>query len=309
MVRTCSAGPLVGQTPLTKGWGCGAGAANEERSSPAASTSSDTDSSSDFSDGEPEPRGPAPSTASVRRDGRSEILGRSAGSASGATTAALVATPAAAAASVAAAAEAAGAGVGVAGNDDELLLSRVAVDETTGTPYISLPSEVCDACPSCADTCELSTCPSCHAKRPALAARFGGPAAAPAGTPAAVALLAARFPTRAEFSMCEVRRHRLVGSAWIVRGDTVFDVTACLEDHPGGKSSILRNCGGHNCAEDFGFHSKAAQKQWRQYRIGRLVRCPAVGGGGGAATYAAGSSCCDPCVQAAGARRADCVIS
>ncbi|CAN0226819.1 unnamed protein product, partial [Ectocarpus sp. 8 AP-2014] len=73
--------------------------------------------------------------------------------------------------------------------------------------------------------------------------------------------------------LCEVRRRKITGACWVVSQGSVYDVTAALPDHPGGKRSVLKNAGGRDCAEDFFFHSRAAKKQWRQYRIGSLVAC------------------------------------
>lgn len=86
-------------------------------------------------------------------------------------------------------------------------------------------------------------------------------------------LLSRRYSRKSSYTPCEVRRRNLTGACWIVSQGSVYDVTAALADHPGGKRSVLRNAGGRDCAEDFHFHSRAAKKQWRQYRIGGLVAC------------------------------------
>lgn len=86
-------------------------------------------------------------------------------------------------------------------------------------------------------------------------------------------VLSRRYPRKSSYTLCEVRRRKLTGACWIVSQGSVYDVTGALADHPGGKRSVLRNAGGRDCEEDFHFHSRAAKKQWRQYRIGSLVAC------------------------------------
>jgi cytochrome b involved in lipid metabolism len=130
--------------------------------------------------------------------------------------------------------------------------TRIAVDATSGSPYIVPQAEQCDACSCCDDVCELSECEGCASKR----AQQQQPSA-----------------QRIRFTMCEVRRHNTTGSAWLLCGDTVYDVTSYLELHPGGKRSILRRCGGADCSSDMSFHSKGAQRQWKKYAIGKLVSC------------------------------------
>lgn len=49
----------------------------------------------------------------------------------------------------------------------------------------------------------------------------------------------------------------------------VYDVTAFLEDHPAGAYSILRHAG-QDATEDFDFHSRSAQKKWKEYIIGKV---------------------------------------
>jgi cytochrome b involved in lipid metabolism len=129
--------------------------------------------------------------------------------------------------------------------------TRIAVDATSGSPYIVPQAEQCDACSCCDDVCELSECEGCASKR------------------------AQQQPSaqRIRFTLCEVRRHNTTGSAWLLCGDTVYDVTSYLELHPGGKRSILRRCGGADCSSDMNFHSKGAQRQWKKYAIGKLVSC------------------------------------
>lgn len=104
--------------------------------------------------------------------------------------------------------------------------------------------------------------------------------------------LSARYSRKAGYTPCEVRRRKLTGACWVVCQGCVYDVTHALEDHPGGKRSVLRNSGGRDCQEDFLFHSKAAKKQWRQYRIGHLVGCDGESGTDGSRSLRMSSSEC-----------------
>lgn len=179
---------------------------------------------------------------------------------------------------------------------------RIAVDPDSGHSYFVERSTVCDACPYCEDVCEVAWCNGCDENRAQLedaygplmmsAAEMEAPPGARAGKgrlgrdcegsggnnssgirPRLAPVLSRRYPRKSSYTPCEVRRRKITGACWIVSQGSVYDVTAALEDHPGGKRSVLRNAGGKDCAEDFFFHSKAAKRQWRQYRIGSLVAC------------------------------------
>jgi cytochrome b involved in lipid metabolism len=61
-------------------------------------------------------------------------------------------------------------------------------------------------------------------------------------------------------------------SAWVLVGNTIYDVTSYVSDHPGGTASILNKCGGIvDCKTDFNFHSKRAQKEWKRHKVGLLL--------------------------------------
>lgn len=177
---------------------------------------------------------------------------------------------------------------------------RIAVDPDSGHSYFVERSTVCDACPYCEDVCEVAWCNGCDEQRVQLEGSYGplmlsetetggggggeasgsygdnrnrrGDNVGSSGMKLAPAL-SRRYTRKASYTLCEVRRRKLTGACWIVSQGSVYDVTGALEDHPGGKRSVLRNAGGRDCEEDFFFHSKVAKKQWRQYRIGSLVRC------------------------------------
>ena len=81
------------------------------------------------------------------------------------------------------------------------------------------------------------------------------------------------------YTLCEIRRHRTAGSAWLIKGRYVYDVTKMVPAHPGGDYSILRHAGAQklDCTEDFNFHSRKGQKIWDRYKIGVVVPCPSDG--------------------------------
>ncbi|CAM9529716.1 unnamed protein product [Hapterophycus canaliculatus] len=156
----------------------------------------------------------------------------------------------------------------------------------SGRSYFVERSTVCDACGFCDDTCEVAWCNGCDERRANLEDVYGpimlsaleggavaGKGAEGGGGSKLAPVLARRYPRKSSYTLCEVRRRKVTGACWIVSQGSVYDVTAALADHPGGKRSVLRNAGGRDCAEDFFFHSRAAKREWRQYRIGSLVAC------------------------------------
>ena len=78
--------------------------------------------------------------------------------------------------------------------------------------------------------------------------------------------------TNSYYTLTEVRTHNTMESAWVLIGNTIYDVTTYISDHPGGASSILRKCGGSvDCTRDFNFHSKRARREWKRYKVGILL--------------------------------------
>lgn len=69
----------------------------------------------------------------------------------------------------------------------------------------------------------------------------------------------------------EVRHHCHHKSLWIVSGNSVYNVTDVIQDHPGGEGALLRRGGGmKDCAEDYGFHSRYARREWELFKIGEI---------------------------------------
>lgn len=116
--------------------------------------------------------------------------------------------------------------------------------------------ETCDACDFCDDCCVDTDCDSCRAKH------------------LTNDLLCNRRSTVRYFTMCQVRRHNSLDSAWIVAGDTVYNATPVLQRHPGGVESILRKSGGvADCSRDIEFHSRKGKGMFRKLAIGKLRSC------------------------------------
>lgn len=53
----------------------------------------------------------------------------------------------------------------------------------------------------------------------------------------------------------EVAKHNKDGDAWVVIANKVYDVTSFLDQHPGGKSLLLKNAGKDITAQFKRFHN------------------------------------------------------
>ncbi|KAI0556859.1 nitrate reductase [Gracilaria domingensis] len=102
--------------------------------------------------------------------------------------------------------------------------------------------------------------------------------AAPKGAPPVKSGSAPSLSTMVKsFSMKEVEKQNSEDSAWIVVDGKVYDATPYLEDHPGGKASILMNAGQDATEEFLAIHSDKAKKMLEDYYIGELVEDNANG--------------------------------
>uniref|UniRef100_A0A7S3LGK6 Cytochrome b5 heme-binding domain-containing protein n=1 Tax=Amphora coffeiformis TaxID=265554 RepID=A0A7S3LGK6_9STRA len=118
----------------------------------------------------------------------------------------------------------------------------------------------CEACPYCSDTCGDDSCKLCVNK---TCLEISTPTCPP------------RSASLPVFTLCQVRKHCTEKSVWIVAGKDIYDVTAYIDRHPGGRECILRKAGGaRDCTDDFQFHSKAGRRGWNKYKVGVLVPCP-----------------------------------
>eukprot|EP01083_Nonionella_stella_P033669 92141_1 len=138
----------------------------------------------------------------------------------------------------------------------------------------------CDACPHCRDTCNhVDSCMCCQKKLAGMHAQCRGPE-----TSWFLDALSSICQSKDDldnngqprtYTMCQLRRHNHADSAWILVGDTIYDATPYIRNHPGGTEAILKKSGGVvDCTEDLQFHSKRAQREWRKHKVGTLVRCP-----------------------------------
>ncbi|RHY18872.1 hypothetical protein DYB25_013577 [Aphanomyces astaci] len=88
-----------------------------------------------------------------------------------------------------------------------------------------------------------------------------------------------RCSDRVKLCLCEVKRHRSLTSCWLVANGIVYDVTNVIQQHPAGTKCILRKAGGVDCTQDLRFHSKDAQRCWKQCAIGKFLPCGDDNGG------------------------------
>lgn len=144
-------------------------------------------------------------------------------------------------------------------------------DDVEGTASVCCASNAghkslplgCDACQFCEDRCEDACCSECTAKP------FHNSKEVPQWPPCQ------KTPSVPYYTRCQVRRHNHEGSAWIVAGDNIYDVTESMHNHPGGTECLLRRAGGaRDCTRDFEFHSQRAMKQVNRLLVGKLRPCP-----------------------------------
>lgn len=148
-----------------------------------------------------------------------------------------------------------------AGADDSARADTEATALPRPKPVPYLPAH-CDACPDCGDYCLLPSCVACKDVRCEVEADL------------------AAGKSR-KLTMCHVERNdgRRSTRLWLAAHGRVYDVTSFVKEHPGGPNSILKH-GGCECSEDFDFHSDSARRMWRDYEIGKVVRCGSEPGGG-----------------------------
>lgn len=74
------------------------------------------------------------------------------------------------------------------------------------------------------------------------------------------------------YTLEELKQHKDAKSLWIAISDTVYDVTAFMEEHPGGEEVLLEQAGGYgtDAFEDVG-HSVDARELMKKYAIGKLA--------------------------------------
>jgi len=75
-----------------------------------------------------------------------------------------------------------------------------------------------------------------------------------------------------QYTREEVKKHHDNQGAWIVIHNNIYDVTAFLNEHPGGEEVLLEQAGrdASEAFEDVG-HSTDARELMVKYRIGEVV--------------------------------------
>uniref|UniRef100_A0A7S2UMK7 Cytochrome b5 heme-binding domain-containing protein n=1 Tax=Attheya septentrionalis TaxID=420275 RepID=A0A7S2UMK7_9STRA len=143
-------------------------------------------------------------------------------------------------------------------------------DHEAGT---ATTTSCCDACQYCEDICKDPFCQRCSKKSMSKLTKCSMGVSVRCGLGQSRAQIQ---PTNElYFTRCQLARHNHVDSAWLLVGDTIYDATKSVKNHPGGANSILRKSGGaHDCAVDLKFHSIRTQKLWKRNVIGKLRRCP-----------------------------------
>lgn len=73
------------------------------------------------------------------------------------------------------------------------------------------------------------------------------------------------------FTLEEIRSHNTCKDTWLIIHDKVYDVSAFLEEHPGGEEVLLEQAGADatESFEDVG-HSTDAREMLQQYYMGEL---------------------------------------
>ncbi|CAH1373585.1 hypothetical protein MTP99_014965 [Tenebrio molitor] len=76
----------------------------------------------------------------------------------------------------------------------------------------------------------------------------------------------------AQYSYADVKKHNDNQSTWIVIHNNIYDVTAFLNEHPGGEEVLLEQAGkdGSEAFEDVG-HSSDARELMKKYKIGEIT--------------------------------------
>ena len=74
------------------------------------------------------------------------------------------------------------------------------------------------------------------------------------------------------YSMAQVRKHKSASNCWSVVGRNVYNLTAWIPKHPGGKGTIVAMCGKNATTSFNGQHksSSKAKASLARYKIGTL---------------------------------------
>lgn len=74
------------------------------------------------------------------------------------------------------------------------------------------------------------------------------------------------------YSLADVKSHNTNKSTWLVIHNNIYDVTAFLNEHPGGEEVLLEQAGKEatEAFEDVG-HSTDARELMAKYKVGELI--------------------------------------
>lgn len=74
------------------------------------------------------------------------------------------------------------------------------------------------------------------------------------------------------YNLAEVAAHNTNKSAWLVIHNKVFDLTAFLNEHPGGEEVLIEHAGkdATEAFEDVG-HSSDAREMMAKFKIGEII--------------------------------------
>lgn len=130
----------------------------------------------------------------------------------------------------------------------------------------------CDACPFCDDTCGNPSCIPCKSKSEIACAE---PESLFPFLPHGISPCSEnKHGGERQLTMCQVRRHNTLDSAWLLVANTVYDATKFLARHPGGAECLLKKSGGAaDCTADMKFHSRKAVRMMKDEKVGKLVKC------------------------------------
>ncbi|XP_017774143.1 PREDICTED: cytochrome b5-like [Nicrophorus vespilloides] len=91
------------------------------------------------------------------------------------------------------------------------------------------------------------------------------------GTKKDLSLMPVAFGTMKQYSLNEVKKHNSRESLWVILDNGVYDLTAFLNDHPGGEEVLFDRAGldATDCFNTVG-HSLDAKERRELYKIGEL---------------------------------------
>ncbi len=81
---------------------------------------------------------------------------------------------------------------------------------------------------------------------------------------------AASVGSASGLTLAEVAEHNSGKDCWVVIGNDVYNVTALIDQHPGGREAILKYCGTNATDVFFSKHDQAAYDTLQSYYVGTI---------------------------------------